>query len=266
MAEPPTSEYNVVKDGTEDIAKRVNGEMMKVDRVGRHILRKAWLWTATKGKGSESRSSKYDPNLDFPQGLEDPSELPESLELVQHDAAKQYLEVGLVFGENPEKWLSEEGGGRNVEFKKSQKERGLNGRGAKMLRVFVPTTLYIKDQAKFWVGCKPIIDGRFTARSVAVPTVFFYPEIWEGLGVDSVSQKIRQPAFNKKCCELVAINKTKGPGQAAPIVANTTRAENLSPGVRSFMQFDQAWTDEDANVVAKELKVRLLLYCFPLAC
>jgi hypothetical protein len=115
---------------------------------------------SSQRKPNTATTIKYDPNVDGPAKA----------------GPKEYLEVGLIIGDDPEKYRPV-GFSSNKRRQDKSKNRGVLPRDQGAMRVFVPTTTYIAEQAKFYVGCRSI-GGRLTPRIVEVACVFFYPEFW----------------------------------------------------------------------------------------
>lgn len=162
---PCPNDHDIVLDGARDIALTKDLEQMHTQATGRQVFQKVFLW-ASFGSSQDSGPSpqrksnmattiKYDPNVDGPAKAGPCPTLPGSTELLPHMDAKEYLEVGLIIGDDPEKYKPV-GLSGNKRRQDERKNRGVLPRDQSAMRVFVPTTTYIAEQAKFYVGCRPI--------------------------------------------------------------------------------------------------------------
>ncbi|KAI6081514.1 hypothetical protein F4821DRAFT_264823 [Hypoxylon rubiginosum] len=98
--------------GNRDIAKTISLERMEVQAKGRQPFQQVYLWTPSineEGSGGNPLKRKrattlrYDPNSDGPKSMPCPP-LPGDEELLPHDDAKLYLEVGLIIGDEPDRY------------------------------------------------------------------------------------------------------------------------------------------------------------------
>ncbi|KAI9150160.1 hypothetical protein HJFPF1_09915 [Paramyrothecium foliicola] len=154
MAAVPHSDFPIIIDGSQDIAKSSNLERMLIIQTGRIPLRTIYLWmisdnpsTATNSKRSKSKSEFHSPSQDGPQvaGICPPPPL--GAELEPHENALPYLEVGPTSSNHPAKYKPD-GKSRDRERKAAQRARGVLDRDENVLRVFTPRTELIQGQLK----------------------------------------------------------------------------------------------------------------------
>lgn len=198
-----------------DIAKTLGLERMSVDAPGRVPFQKVWLWTTSKGGDGGGANTQYKPETDGPtQGM--PYELPTAEEKKPHPMATEYLEVGLVIGEEPEKYTPK-GSAKDKARKSERKQRGVLPRERGAMRAFIPATLSLSEnaQAKFVVGCKPV-DGRLFPRKIKMTSIFFYKEFWDEIPENTLA-KDRRSLLSKACQRHAAANQDPPTSSKAPI-------------------------------------------------
>ncbi|KAK4239267.1 hypothetical protein C8A03DRAFT_32679 [Achaetomium macrosporum] len=208
----------VVTDGVLDIAKTIHLERMMIEAVGRKHFQGVYLWALSEdGTGRKKATTvKYDVDDDGPaHGI--PSKLPKEEELVPHEYAKLYLEVGLIIGSEPEKYKPV-GLARNKARDEERKKRGVLRRDEGAMRVFIPVTDYIAPQAKFYVGCKEF-EGQLYPRLIDASTVFSYPEFWAEVD-EKKPLKERRTDLMSACKYHAAVTKTVDEHSEAPIPAD----------------------------------------------
>lgn len=198
-----SSAGDIVTDGLDDIAKRMNLDAVMVEVVGRERFQKAWLWTGSNGGCS---TTNYDPAKHGPdKGQELKLHLHEN-ETIPHPNAREFLEIGLVYASDTRKGLKKDpSGNKALSAKKKDKEPGRRN-DEFMMRVFTPIVSHIQDQNKCYVGCLPM-DGRLNQQLVKAECVFFYPEFREG-----IPETTPQTQFGKRIMANIrvaaAVNKS----------------------------------------------------------
>nr|POE65121.1 hypothetical protein CFP56_34789 [Quercus suber] len=258
--------YEAITDGQTDIAMTLDGERMKVQALGRVPMQRIWLWTGSN-EGTVKRTSSnvaYDKATDGPTDDSPSLLLPTIEELTPSPVAMQYLEVGLVIGNDPKKYLPV-GESRNKARVKAREDRGVLSRDPSALRAFIPITEYIATQAKYYVGTHPT-NGRCFPRVIDQGVVFYYEEFWHGLP-DNSNKKTRRSFINNNIKRLAAIRKAPMVPSPAKIVSSpladqtasnsltVTVNENMTEGVKAFYCFeDEQFTGEDAEKARQELQ------------
>jgi hypothetical protein len=210
------TQHEPITDGQADIAMTSDMDKMKVELVGRQPLQKVWLWTGsneqTEGKkkttSSLTTNKQYKPENDGPDVAGLPGALPTEQERVPHETAVEYLEVGLVIGEEPQRVKRTHKG-------RMKETRPTLTREPTALRAFIPITPYVAEQAKYYVGCKPTA-GRCFPLVIDGDSVFFYAEFWHGLP-EKANKKERRSFVNAKTKYHAAVNKTAVDRSAAAI-------------------------------------------------
>ncbi|CAK7226404.1 hypothetical protein SCUCBS95973_006188 [Sporothrix curviconia] len=256
-------EADIVSDGHLDVCMRSSGEKMKSEASGRKKFQKSNLETA--GGGS---NLSYNPDKD--SNATPSPKLPSENELIATKTTTQYLEVGLVFGKDPGKYLTK-GIPRNKNHEQEMEKRGLLPRDEFAMRVFTPMTDTIKMQAKFYVVCKSL-DGRPKVRVVKAETVFFYPEFWAGIdhlptalpkhpstttAPNDLAPKVRLLDTMYKATgddkylavAMAAIKKANGSGLYGP--------QTSTEGVDAFLVFGEELTQELASKASEGLRTEL---------
>ncbi|SCV38131.1 uncharacterized protein FFFS_05853 [Fusarium fujikuroi] len=129
---------------------------MRVGANGRQTFQKCWLWSAGEEQkyGSGRKTSDYNaynPLTDGPDFAACPK-LPSGDELIKNiQACKEYLEVGIMFGMDPTKFLAEEKKISPKLKKQQQAARGIHPRDQHAMLIFTPTSKHIPTQANYFV-------------------------------------------------------------------------------------------------------------------
>ncbi|KAI7316662.1 hypothetical protein KC315_g10681 [Hortaea werneckii] len=202
------AQFSEIQNGQKGIAKTVDGDLMMVEADGRKPLQKVWLWTESNKRktGSSSTTNKsYNPEEDGPPASSVPPKLPGRLELESHQKTSEYLEVGLIIGDQPDKFRSK-GVSRDAAREKARKEQGVMRRNQNAMRVFAPVTPVISKAVKYYVGVKET-EGRLFPRVIAGDNIFFYAEFWHGLP-NGESKRARTTYVNNRTGFHAASNKT----------------------------------------------------------
>ncbi|KAI7196825.1 hypothetical protein KC363_g720 [Hortaea werneckii] len=226
------AQFSEIQDGQKDIAKTVDGDMMMVEADGRKPSQKVWLWTESNKRktGSSLTTNKsYNPEEDGPPASSVPPKLPGRLELESHQKTSEYLEVGLIIGDQPDKYRSK-GVSRDAAREKARKEQGVMRRDQNAMRVFAPVTPVISKAVKYYVGVKET-EGRLFPRVIAGDNIFFYAEFWHGLP-NGENKRARSTYVNNRTGFHAASNKT--PAKHNSIVDASDQSNKLiesnSPG------------------------------------
>ncbi|SCV46049.1 uncharacterized protein FFB14_09009 [Fusarium fujikuroi] len=167
---------------------------MRVGANGRQTFQKCWLWSAGEEQkyGSGRKTSDYNaynPLTDGPDFAACPK-LPSGDELIKNiQACKEYLEVGIMFGMDPTKFLAEEKKISPKLKKQQQAARGIHPRDQHAMFIFTPTSKHIPTQANYFVGCR-FDSGCLHPRRAPSEQVFFYSEFWEVVS-DDMNKKQR---------------------------------------------------------------------------
>lgn len=192
----------MVEDGFKDIAKRFNLDAVLVEAPGRVRFQKVWLWTASNGNLS---TMNYDPAEHGPDKGTPLLLLPDNDEKVPAPDTREFLEVGLVYADDPKKALPKGASGnkaRNAKKKDKEPVRRQN----EFIRVFTPVTEYIQESNKVYIGCQPIA-GRLNHYLGSAECVFFYPEFYEGISEDTPQKEFGRRIM-RNARVAAAINKT----------------------------------------------------------
>ncbi|KAK4560930.1 hypothetical protein LTR86_004885 [Recurvomyces mirabilis] len=307
-----------ILDGQNDIATTFANDRMSVEADGRRPLQKVWLWQGSYEQNSSKKTKAnnvasytnipYKVTTDSPTAAGKTSRLPEGDELKPHGNAVEYLEVGIMIGDDPKKFRAQ--GERTKEekatAKKAKKARVTMPRSEDVLRVFTPTTAQRSTSSiKYYVGCKPQ-GGRLFPRVISNEVVFFYSEFMLNITVD-LNQRERAGKINEAVGYYTAKHKEPAQRMTAaittdgsskwtasnPLVVTPTEhlanllqlqfslyqqtqdrtyittmiktiegaAADLKNGpyapdasVRSFYDFDDSFTPEEARTVGQELR------------
>jgi hypothetical protein len=100
---------HIVGDGNEDVAMNADQERLMVQAPGRHHYRRVFLWNGSKEDGKTNDRSQGMTNKSYNPDEESPkrhpvARLPTGQELEPGEQAIEYIEVGIVVGENPSKY------------------------------------------------------------------------------------------------------------------------------------------------------------------
>lgn len=250
---------NAVTDGLEDIATRCNNEKMTVDATGRIKFQKVWLWASHDMKAQET---KYNPEVDGPPDHSAMGDkLPQSTELSGVDETREYLEIGLVYSDDPEKHLKIGTGKGN--WREDEKNKKPLLRRENMLRAYVPITPFIEQKARCYVGCH-LENGRFHPRVIKPECIFIYQEFWNLVSKNPSTIKDRKAHIMTVCRTQAAVEKREHPRMTAPITADelikqttahplpTTRPENL--GAMLKLQWSLFEGSEDMKFIRAMIK------------
>ena len=213
-------ENKFIPDGQTDVAIRKDSERMLVEVDGRMLYRKVYLHvqTASEKKGS---TATYQPVQDGPIAF--PAATSQTLlrnELLAGPNTKEYMEVGIVIGDDPEKYIAK-GNGNALSHKHKRQKRGDLPRSQNAMRVFIPVTSHIVDQANLYVGCNPI-DERLQARIISSHLVFFYSEFHNHPDkvLDTTTTKERLKFFMNNCKFWAATKKVPAGRSSVRIVTD----------------------------------------------
>ena len=224
--EPAPTQYEPITDGQADIATTMDGDTMKVELEGRQPMQKIFLWMGSnEGEGKQKKTSssrttnkQYQPEMDGPAEVGQPELLPTNEEQIPHETAVEYLEVGLVIGDDPQMMR------RTRKSHKKKETIATLARDPTALRVFIPITPLVAEQAKYYVGCRPTA-GRCFPRVIDSELVFFYAEFWDGL-LENANKRERRGFVNARTKDHAATNKTAVDRSSAAITF--TEAEKLT--------------------------------------
>ncbi len=200
------SAVKAIEDGKLDIAMRISLEKMMTEATGRQPLQRVYLWAAS----NKTTTQQYQPPIDGPDVAGACPVLPDNEELVPVEInTKQYLEVGIIFGNEPDKYVAK-GQSRDKQREQEKKQRGTLRRDTSAMRVFIPVTEHCVTQAKFYVGCRPR-EGRLFPRIIPISQIFFYAEFWDGVDVKLPAKK-RLTEVIKACKQHAALNQAASNG------------------------------------------------------
>ena len=248
---PPEKDH-IVQQGESDVAKSFAGDQVYVSAPGRKLFRHVWLW---KSGYTKDTTTKFKPETHGPS-VSKQSPLPDDTELQPHDIAWEMLEVGLVFADDPSKFLDECKGqaSRRKSSEEARKKRGVMERDDKWFRAYIKVTDYIQDQAKTFVGCL-LFDGHLRPITMKIKHIFFYKEFYPdasiklakdrpayvGQAIKFYSAKIKKPQPKP----ATGVNKTTSMGSQslAPEVAIASRLERVQIEHTAF---------EGSNIHAKD--------------
>lgn len=221
MADMNAQTYVPVADGETDVAVTMDGEQMKVQATGRRPMQRVYLWSGNKDatskkkdKGSGLTNKPYKPEEDGPKIATQGGHLPGPEELESNPSAVQYLEVGLVIGDEPGIYKPT-AHSKKKDIKTERQRRGEMPRHESALRAFIPITENIPTQSKYYVGTK-LAGGRLNPRGIDGEFIFFYPEFWRGVTQDA-NKKERREFINNQTKHLAAANKTQAERATASI-------------------------------------------------
>jgi hypothetical protein len=199
----------------------MDGEQMKVQAPGRLPMQRVYLWVGnregSKNKeiGSRFTNRPYKPDEDGPCVATQGGRLPTNEKLQPDPNAVQYLEVGLVIGDNPSVYKPTAASGKK-DTKAARQLRGEMPRAESALRAFIPVTENVSLQSKYYVGTK-LIAGRLNPRVIDGEVIFCYPEFWQG-APEGASKVQRRTFINNRRKYAAAASKA----QAKRATASTT--------------------------------------------
>jgi hypothetical protein len=238
MADMDPQTYLPVVDGDADVALTMDGEQMKVQAPGRLPMQRVYLWVGNlegskkKERGSRFTNKQYKPDEDGPRVATQGGRLPTNEELQPDPNAVQYLEVGLVIGDNPSIYKPTAASSKK-DLKAARQLRGEMPRAESALRAFIPVTENISLQSKYYVGTK-LTAGRLNPRVIDGEVIFFYPEFWQG-ALEGASKTQRRTFINNKTKYAAAANKTQAERATASITVDdmekwtTSNPLNVTP-------------------------------------
>lgn len=189
----------------------MDGEQMKVQAPGRLPMQRIYLWEGNpdpmkKDRGFRFTTKPYNPKEDGPKVTSQGGRLPTSEELQPGPNAVQYLEVGLVIGDNPAMYKPTARSSKKG-IKTDRQRRGQMPRAESAIRAFIPVTENIPTQSKYYVGTR-LTGGRLNPRCIDGEVIFFYPEFWQGAPT-SISKVERRIFINYQTKHLATANKTQ---------------------------------------------------------
>jgi len=173
-------DHALVIDGNTDVAETLDGERMKVQAPGRLPMQRVYL---LKGSADAKKNEKGLTNRPYDMEedgtfLYSVGRLPSAQELLPGSDVVQYLEVGIVIGDDSPRFKPAPL--TNKKNKDDRKQRGDMPRHPSAIRAFIHIAPTVAFQAKFVVGVRPI-DGYLQPRIIDSECIFFYPEFWKGL-------------------------------------------------------------------------------------
>jgi hypothetical protein len=210
---PASPRLKDITDGRRDVPKTYYLEKMMTEATGRRPLQRVYLWMPSRGRVSASGSvkgsvgkgattEKYDPESDGP---------------IAHSTYPVLLRIkSLSRTTRPSSiwrwvWLlatipnsTRLRASRETKAGSWREKRGILRRDAGAMRIFIPVTDYIADQAKFYVGCR-FADGRLYPRVIKDANIFFYPELWHDVDVNAPAKE-RKSELSKACKRWAANN------------------------------------------------------------
>jgi hypothetical protein len=247
--------YMPVTNGNAEVAQTLDGERMKVQAPGRLPMQRVYLLKGStdgrkSGKGLTNR--QYDVKEDGP-ATNPVGQLPSAQELLPGSNVLQYLEVGIVIGDDPPRFKP----GRRLSDKKNKEARQQRGempRHASAIRAFIHISPNVVSQARYVVGANPV-DGYLNPRNIGTECIFFYPEFW--VGIESGPKMVRRASMQARVKRLATSAEAQAERTDATITADgTTASPDPVQGVKNFFDFDTELGLEDAKSIARELKVR----------
>ncbi|KAF5623663.1 hypothetical protein F25303_11767 [Fusarium sp. NRRL 25303] len=173
---------------------------MRVEVNGRIPFQRVHLWTSGEertGSGRMKTSNEpYKPGIHGPAIIRCPK-APKGDELIPSPGkTKEYIEVGLIVGDDPEKHSIK---ATPTKRKGKQRARVILRHDENAMRVFIPVSEKMNPQAKFFVGCK-YSNGRL------------FPE---NVGGD---RRNRAKILGENCRKAAALDKTTETRMVATLV------------------------------------------------
>jgi hypothetical protein len=207
----PTADNDtfVVSDGNQDIAMNADLERMMVQAPGRRHFQRTFLWNGSRENGKTNDRSSGLTNLSYKPDEHSPKlhpvgRLPTRTELESGEEAIEYIEVGIVCGENPAQY--KQTGPSGPAKVKARLARGDMQRDPYALRAFTPITEKVKNSNKYYVGVMPT-TGRLIPRTTTDEVIFFYPEFYNG--VDETANKVERKLYVNKQVRRYAANSVE---------------------------------------------------------
>jgi len=143
-----------VTDGNTDVTQTLDGERMKVQAPGRLPMQRVYLLKGSaKGRKDQQglTNRPYDIKEDGPT-MNPVGQLPSAQELVPGSTVVQYLEVGMVIGDDPHKFKPSPLA--NEKNKEDREQRGVISRHTSAIRAFIHISSTERLQARYVVGVK----------------------------------------------------------------------------------------------------------------
>ncbi|QIX02482.1 hypothetical protein AMS68_007999 [Peltaster fructicola] len=183
---------------------------MRVEVDGRQTFRISYLKCNVDKLTSAKKSinKPYDLSIDGPKATRDAaitSKTPLTGELQYRDGMMAYLEVGLVLGDDPDKYtLSAKSKGKK--YQEAQEKRGRMPRKSDALRVFMPINQDMIIQPRYFVAAPPP-EGTFETRTIKAETFFFYEEFWRDVP-QTLNASDKRNAINQNAARAAAVSNT----------------------------------------------------------
>ncbi|KAF2486529.1 hypothetical protein BDY17DRAFT_321315 [Neohortaea acidophila] len=253
------NQQDLIANGWDDIATSIHGEQMRVEADGRKPLQFVYLRTEPdKGKVRKGKSQTattnitYDPVEDRPAGMTI-TKLPDPRELVEGDETYRYLEVGIIIGNQPDKYTPT-GQPRDKKRESDRAARGPLRRDPTAMRVFIPETESVAPQARFYVGVRPV-NGHLLPRVIPNTNIFFYQEFRHGFTAKMtlreqkrvVLTRIREQAARDKTG--AAVNDDMGADDDDSELQPSKEGQpgpNFGHTLQSFCNYDENFSKEEA--------------------
>lgn len=229
---------------------RSNLQKMKTQANGRRPLQHVYLW-------KKAGCRKYSVQEDGPHHGICPV-LPSQTELLEEDNTREYLEVGLVFGDEPSKLMPNS----------PKPLEDCLSRTAEVLRVFIPIWEDKPRNAQLYIGCRPK-GGHLHARRGQLPDVFFYSEFWAGISdIETLNIQVRRKRIAEKLKYHATIkqhiyaspNVTARRDDTDNAISTTAGLEHdpqtSAEGMAAFMAFGKDLSDDHVSKLIDEIKVR----------
>ncbi|KAF2774029.1 hypothetical protein EJ03DRAFT_333143 [Teratosphaeria nubilosa] len=199
-----------------DVATSFDKWQMRVTAPERYLHQYLYLWTATNPgdaadgsgdytqaspAGKSSRTAKlstaqYTAAEDGPEALAGDrlakglSLYPTTEELTKIKNTQKYLVIGLVVGNEPDRYLNTKAKGETlVDYKKRRDRDSPLDRDSSAIRAVVPCDEFLLKQCKVYVAIKPD-SNRHVPKLSRLSHVFVFPEFFEGVG-NKMSKKDR---------------------------------------------------------------------------
>jgi len=176
----PPQQDHIIQQGEGDVATSMAGDQVYVSAPERKQFQHVWLWDT---KYTKDTMTTYKVETHGPD-VSKQSPLPDDTELQPHNMAAEMLEIGLVFADDPSRFLEACKGqaSRSKSRQTVRDARGVMARNDTWFRAYIMVTDYIQSQAKISVGCR-ILDGHLRYKTTSKKNVFFYKEFYPGSNV-----------------------------------------------------------------------------------
>lgn len=242
-----------------EVAIRCDFRSVKIQAANRQPGKTMYLWASSKGK---STLMPFKPDMEGPAIIKCPVN-PGALEfLPTEDTTTDYVEVGLVYGDNPSHGVSSIANRGNtsntggVALASAARYSNAPHRGDRMMRVFTRRT-EVGDKrdrliTRFFAGCQ-LLNGRLHPRVVSVDTVFFYPEVWFwASAADAENDTFEQRRAKLiQACKVLAVHTSN-----QPVVSKQWRGNAVAetgPAETEMRRADRPQHDQDQPVEQKDL-------------